>query len=57
MVEGELLIPYGKQSLIGEVYESARVLSEAYDESGARLVVRAHPAALARLQSLLGGRP
>jgi GTP-binding protein HflX len=53
MIDGELLIPYAKQSLISEVYESARVISETYDEEGGHLVVRAEPAALARLKSLL----
>jgi GTP-binding protein HflX len=52
-VEDDLLVPYAKQSLLGEVYESARVLAEAYDDAGARLHVRAHPAALARLRGLL----
>ncbi len=53
MVEGELLVPYAKQSLVGEVFEAARVLSEEYDAEGRRLKVLAHPAALARLESLL----
>jgi GTP-binding protein HflX len=53
MTEGELLVPYGKQSLLGEVYEGARVLAEEYDEAGARLRVLAHPATLGRLRSLL----
>ncbi|AGP32394.1 GTPase HflX [Sorangium cellulosum] len=53
MVEAELLLPYAKQSLIGEIYENARVLSEEYDDAGGRLSVRAHPAALDRLRSLL----
>jgi GTP-binding protein HflX len=53
MIEGELLVPYAKQNLVGEVYEAARVISEDYDEAGRRLKVRAHPEALARLQSLL----
>jgi GTPase len=53
MVEGELLIPYAKQSLVGEVYEAAKVVSEEYDESGARMLIKAHPATLARLQSLV----
>ena len=53
MVEDELLIPYAKQSLLGEVYEGARVLSEEYDESGTRLRVRALPATLAHLRSRL----
>ncbi|WP_437562909.1 GTPase HflX [Sorangium sp. So ce542] len=53
MVEAELLLPYAKQSLIGEIYENARVLSEEYDDAGGRLSVRVHPAALDRLRSLL----
>ncbi|TKD01487.1 GTPase HflX [Polyangium fumosum] len=53
MVPGELIVPYSKQALVSEVYEHAKVLSETYDESGAHLVLRAEPAALARLQSLV----
>jgi GTP-binding protein HflX len=55
MVEGEILVPYAKQNLLGEVYENARVIAEDYDEAGARLRVRAQPAALARLGNLLAG--
>jgi GTP-binding protein HflX len=53
MVEGEIVVPYAMQSLIGEVFEAARVLAEEYDGAGRRLKVLAHPAALARLQSML----
>lgn len=53
MEEAELFLPYAKQSLIGEIYENARVLSEDYDEAGGRLRVRAHPAAIERLRSQL----
>ncbi|MFT3764589.1 MAG: GTPase HflX [Minicystis sp.] len=53
MVDGELCVPYAKQKLVSEVYEAARVLSEEYDEAGARLKVKAHPAALARLERML----
>jgi GTP-binding protein HflX len=53
MVEDDLVIPYAKQHLRGEVFEVARVLRESYDEAGACLRLRAHPAALARLRSLL----
>jgi len=53
MVDGELCVPYAKQKLVSEVYDAARVLSEEYDEAGARLKVRAHPAALARLGRML----
>ena len=50
MVEDVLVLPYAKQGLIGEVYESTRVLSEEYDESGRVLKVRGLPGAIARLQ-------
>jgi GTP-binding protein HflX len=50
MVEETLVVPYAKQSLLGEVYESARVVSESYGDSATRLVVRALPAAIARLR-------
>jgi GTP-binding protein HflX len=53
MVEEDLLVPFSRQGLVREVYESARVLSEAYEEGGARLRVRGLPAALARLRSAL----
>jgi GTP-binding protein HflX len=49
MVEADLVIPYTRQARISEVYENARVLSEAFDESGRRLKLRALPAAMARL--------
>ena len=39
---------------MGEIYENARVLSEEYDESGAKLRVRALPPALSRLRRALG---
>ena len=50
MVEQEILLPYAKQGLLGDVYASARVLSEDYDAKGRILQVRGLPAALARLQ-------
>ncbi|MCR0981129.1 GTPase HflX [Roseomonas populi] len=53
MIEDVLLLPYAKQGLIGEVYESARVLSEEYDESGRVLKVRGLPGAIARLRQSL----
>ena len=56
MVEDVLVLPYAKQGLIGEVYESARVLSEEHDETGRVLTVRGLPAAIARLRRSLGGR-
>jgi GTP-binding protein HflX len=49
MVEADLLIPYASQGLVGEVYETARVLSEAFDEAGRRVRVRSMPGVVARL--------
>ena len=53
MVDAELLIPYSKQGLISQVYDNARVLSETYDETGRRMMVRALPAAAAKLSRLM----
>lgn len=53
MEDGEIFLPYAKQNLVGEVYENARVVSEEYGEEGGLLRVRAHPAALERLRSIL----
>jgi GTP-binding protein HflX len=53
MVEATLRIPYARQSVLGQVHEQARVVSETSDEDGRHLVVRALPAAVARLQRLL----
>ena len=53
MVEDVLVLPYAHQGLIGEVYESARVLSEDYDETGRVLRVRGLPGAIAKLRRSL----
>jgi GTP-binding protein HflX len=53
MVEDVLVLPYAKQGLIGEVYESARVLSEEYDRAGRVLKVRGLPGAITRLRRSL----
>ncbi|TDH64204.1 GTPase HflX [Dankookia rubra] len=53
MVEDVLVLPYAKQGLIGEVYDSARVLSENYDEAGRVLKIRGLPGAIARLRRSL----
>ena len=54
MHDEELLVPYSKQGLLGEIYAQARVISESYDEQGARLLVRALPVAITRLRLALG---
>ncbi len=51
--EVELVIPYGKQSLVAQIHERARVLSETWDEAGAHLLVRAQPVELDKLRSLI----
>ena len=53
MIEEQLLVPYAKQALLGDVYEHAQVLAEEYDETGTRLRVRALPATIARLRTAL----
>ncbi len=53
MIEDVLVLPYAKQALIGEVYESARVVSEEYDETGRVLKVRGLPGAITRLRRSL----
>jgi len=56
MVEDVLAVPYAKQGLIGEVYETTRVLSEDYDEAGRVLKVRGLPGAITRLRRSLTAR-
>ena len=56
MVEDVLVLPYAKQGLIGEVYESARVLSEEYDETGLVMRARGLPGAIAQLRRSLAAR-
>jgi GTP-binding protein HflX len=53
MIEGELLVPYAMQSVVSTVHNEAHVLSETYDEAGARLTVRAHPSAMAKLRAMV----
>ena len=53
MVDDVLVLPYAKQGLISDIYESARVLSEDYDETGRVLTVRGLPGAITRLKQSL----
>jgi GTP-binding protein HflX len=55
MVEGDLLVPYAKQSLLGEVYENARVVAEEYGELGVAMRIRGLPAAVAKLARTFAG--
>ena len=53
MVEDELLVPYARQRVVSEIHASCRVLTEACDEAGTRLRVRARPEVVARLRATL----
>ena len=53
MVEDQLVLPYAKQGLLGDVYENARVLSEDYGTTGRIMKVRGLPGAIARLRRTL----
>ena len=55
MVDEQLLVPYDKQALLGEIYANARVVGESYDERGTLLNVRALPGAIGRLRRSLDG--
>jgi len=53
MIEDELVLPYAKQGLLGDVYENTRVISEDYDATGRILRVRGLPGAITRLKRAL----
>jgi GTP-binding protein HflX len=55
MEEAELRVPYAKQARVGEVYATAKVLSEEHDETGSVLRVRALPDVIAKLSAAFGG--
>ena len=56
MVEEELVVPYSRQALLGDIYENARVVGEDYDETGTRLTrarsAGGHRAAAASLRGM-----
>ena len=56
MEDAELVLPYAKQGLLGEIYENTRVLSEDFDADGRVLTVRGLPGAIARLKRALAGQ-
>jgi GTP-binding protein HflX len=51
--EAEVLVPYRRSALIGEIRINARVVSETHDEEGFRLVLRGEAAYLDDLQNRL----
>jgi GTP-binding protein HflX len=48
MQEADIFVPYEKGSLVNDVHEACRVLSETFDEAGTKLRIRAHPETIAR---------
>lgn len=61
MIEERFVVPYDRQAMTSRLHEETRVLSEAYEEEGAVLHVRAMPGVLERLKKELAaparGRP
>jgi GTP-binding protein HflX len=53
MRDEEIVVPYSKQGSLGEIYSQARVLSETYDETGAKLIIRALPACITKLRQIV----
>jgi GTP-binding protein HflX len=51
--EATLLVPYAVKGVLGEIREHTRVLSEDYDEQGARFNLRAPKDVLARIRAML----
>jgi len=55
LVEGEVLLPYDRQALRGEIFAVCDVLEERYEDDGIHVRVRAHPSSLERLSRLVAG--
>jgi GTP-binding protein HflX len=53
-LEAEFVVPYARQALVSEFYESGRVVQTSYDEDGVRLKFRADAETLDRLRKKLG---
>jgi GTP-binding protein HflX len=49
----ELFVPWSRHGVVAAVHDAARVLSEAHEQDGTRLVVRASAAVLGRLRAML----
>jgi GTPase len=51
LVEGEILVPYDRQQLRGQIFSECEVLGERYQDDGVVFHVRAPPALLERLRA------
>jgi GTP-binding protein HflX len=54
LTEVELLVPYDRQALRGQLFAEGQVVAEHPEEEGIRFTVRAEPQVLARLRQALG---
>lgn len=54
LTEAELLVPYDRQALRGQIFAEGQVVAEHPEEDGIRFTVRAEPQVLARLRQALG---
>jgi GTP-binding protein HflX len=55
--EAELVVPYDRQAVLGEMHEAGRVEDARYDESGAAVRFRAEPETIARFRAILARLP
>ncbi len=55
--ETTLLVPYDRQGLVSEMYDSGRVAKERYEEEGLYVTYRAAPEVIARFKAKLGSAP
>jgi GTP-binding protein HflX len=55
--EAELVVPYDRQAVLGEMHEAGRVDDARYDESGAAVRFRAEPETIARFRAILARPP
>jgi GTP-binding protein HflX len=53
MIEERFVVPYDRQAMTNRLHEEARVLSEAYEEDGAHLVVRGAAGVIEKLRKEL----
>jgi GTPase len=53
MAQAELVVPYGKEGVLGNIRENIHVLSESYDEKGIRLTIKANPDTVTALKRRL----
>jgi GTP-binding protein HflX len=55
--EAELVVPYDRQAVLGEMHEAGRVDDARYDETGAAVRFRAEPETIARFRAILARPP